>query len=142
MTPTDEPRRNLAVIRRFYDQLWNQWRIEIAQEILSNTIHFRSSLGSIIEGREAFTRYMETVRAAFPDFHHRVDDMLAAEDRVAARVTYSGTHRGPLAGIEPTEARVEYVGAGFFRLAGGIVQEGWVVGDTQEIWRALGRLET
>lgn len=89
----------MAVIRRFNDELWNQWRIEIAQEILSNTIHSHSSLGSIIEGREAFTRLMETVRAAFSDFRHRVDDMLAVEDRVAARVTYSGRHRGQLAGI-------------------------------------------
>lgn len=26
----------------------------------------------------------------------------------------------------------------FFRLAGGRIEDAWVVGDTQELWRALG----
>ena len=33
-----------------------------------------------------------------------------------------------------------FVGAAFFQLAEGLIEEGWVVGDTQEVWRALGHL--
>jgi predicted ester cyclase len=40
----------------------------------------------------------------------------------------------------PTGVRVEYQGAAFFRLAQGLIAEAWVVGDTQELWRALGVL--
>lgn len=61
-------------------------------------------------------------------------------NRVATRMTYSGTHSGKLRDIEPTGARVEYVGADFFTVTGGLIQDAWVVGDTQEFWRALGRL--
>jgi predicted ester cyclase len=56
-------------------------------------------------------------------------------------MTWSGTHRGRLGQIEPTGAHVEYGGAAFFRLANGIITEAWVVGDTQELWRALGKLD-
>jgi hypothetical protein len=36
---------------------------------------------------------------------------------------------------------VEYVGAGPFRIAAGRIAEAWIVGDTQALWRTLGRLQ-
>lgn len=66
--------------------------------------------------------------------------MLAVDDRVVTRMTWTGTQRGRLADVEPTGARVEYVGAAFFRLADGIVEEAWVVGDSGAFWCALGKL--
>ena len=57
---------NEALIRRFYDELWNGWRFDL------------------------------------------IDEMLAADDRVVTRMTWSGTHRGALGGVEPTDAHVEY----------------------------------
>jgi predicted ester cyclase len=83
---------------------------------------------------------VEEVRAAFPDWHNQVDEILAVDDRVVTRMTWSGTHRGALGDIEPTDARVEYAGAAFFRLKDGLIVEAWVVGDTQKLWRALGVL--
>jgi len=131
---------NEALIRRFYDELWNRWQLGLADELVSDALRFRGSLGSVSEGREDFKRYVEVVRAAFPDWHNRVDEMLAVDDRVVTRMTWSGTHRGVLGAIEPTGAHVEYSGAAFFRLSGGLIEEAWVVGDTQELWQALGLL--
>ena len=135
-----EEKANEALVRRFYDELWNQWQLGVVDEILSESLRFRGSLGAVCDGREEFKRYVGTVRIAFPDWHNRVDELLASGDRVVTRMTWSGTHRGPLGDVPPTGARVEYAGAGFFRLSGGLIEEGWVVGDTQELWRALGAL--
>jgi steroid delta-isomerase-like uncharacterized protein len=132
---------NEAVVRRFYDELWNHWRLDLAEEIVSATIRFRGSLGASLSGRDELKRYVETVRAAFPDWENRIDEMLGIGDRVVTRMTWSGTHRGVLDGVEPTGSHVEYCGAAFFRLADGVIEEAWVVGDTQELWRALGRLD-
>jgi len=125
------------LVARFYDELWNRWQLAVADEIVSEAVRFRGSLGSSFVGREDFKRYVETVRVAFPDWHNQVDEILSVEDRVVARMTWSGTHRGRLGEIEPTGARVEYCGAAFFRFAEGLIEELWVVGDTQELWRAL-----
>lgn len=128
-------------MRRFYDELWNRWRLDLANEIIAAAVRFRGSLGATLSGRDEFKRYVETVRVAFPDWHNRIDEVLSADDRVVTRMTWSGTHRGELGEIEPTGARVEYCGAAFFRLADGVIEEAWVIGDTQELWRALGRLD-
>jgi predicted ester cyclase len=135
-----DPQQNEAVVRRFYGELWNRWRLDVADEIVSEGLRFRGSLGSTLTGRAELRRYIETVRAAFPDWDNRIDEMLAVGDRVVTRMTWSGTHKGRLGDLEPTGAAVEYVGAAFFRLSAGVIDEAWVVGDTQELWRALGRL--
>lgn len=128
------------VIERFYHDLWNHWNLDLADEILAADVRFRGTLGSTLEGRGAFKGYVETVRRAFPDWHNRIDETISCGDRVVTRMTWSGTHEGKLMDIEPTGARVEYVGAALFRVADGWIREAWVVGDTQELWRALGRL--
>jgi len=132
--------RNEAVIRRFYDRLWNRWELELADEIVAPDVRFRGSLGTELTGVEAFRDYVRDVQAAFPDWHNRIDELIATGDRVVARLTWSGTHRGELLGVAPTGRFVTYVGAAIFRLHDGRIEEGWVVGDTYELWRTLGRL--
>jgi predicted ester cyclase len=130
---------NVKIIERFYHELWNAWDLSVADEILVENVRFRGTLGSTLEGREAFKGYVEMVRRAFPDWRNRIDETISCGDRVVTRMTWSGTHEGKLMDIEPTGARVEYGGAAIFRLTGGKIVEAWVVGDTQELWRALGK---
>jgi steroid delta-isomerase-like uncharacterized protein len=112
----------------------------VAHEIVAPDIRFRGSLGTTVEGLDAFLRYVEQIRAAFPDWHNQIDELIAADHRVVARLTWTGTHRGELFGVPPSGRTVSYVGAAFFRLHQGKINEAWVVGDTQELWRSLGLL--
>lgn len=135
------PERPRDTIRRFFDQLWNRWDLAVADEIVAPEVRFRGSLGTTVEGREAFKGYVERVRSAFPDWYNQIDELIEADATVVARMTWTGTHRGELFGVPATGRRVSYVGVAIFRLADGLIVEGWVVGDTQELWRALGRLD-
>lgn len=139
-TPQMSTEQNQALVRRFYEQLWNAWRLDLAGEILSPSLHFRGSLGTRTRGLLEFTAYVERVRSAFPDWHNHIEELLAADERVVARLTWTGTHTGPLGDIPPTGRHVSYVGAAFFRMGGRTIDEAWIVGDTQELWRALGLL--
>lgn len=131
-------REHKAIFERFWSELWNQWRFELIPELLSPEIVFRGSLGVDVRGHEGFREYMETVRQAFPDFHNTIESLIAEGDRAAARLTYRGTHSGPLFGHAPTGRRIEYAGAAFFRIADGKIAEGWVLGDTMALWKQLG----
>src|SRR5215470_7503575 len=91
-----------ALIRRYYEQLWNSWNFALARELLTEDIVFRGSLGIAVEGLSAFLDYMRLVQTAFPDFHNTVEETVVEHDRVFARLTYRGTHRGELFGISPT----------------------------------------
>jgi len=128
------------LVRRFYEELWNRWDLAIADEILAPDLRFRGTLGTRLVGIEAFRGYVEQVRAAFPDWHNHLEELIDAGETIVARLIFSGTHRGELLGVAATGARVEYAGIAIFRLDGGRIAEAWVVADTQELWRALGSM--
>ena len=117
------------LVRRYYEALWNRWDFALADELIAEQIAFRGSLGQTVQGREGFKAYMREVRRAFPDFHNCVEELVAEGDRVAARLTYTGTHAGALLGIAPTGRRVSYAGVALFHIASAQIAEGWVLGD-------------
>ena len=49
-------------------------------------------------GRDVWREGFEMMRHAFPDLIARVEDTVAADDKVAVRITFRGTHRGELPG--------------------------------------------
>ncbi len=130
--------QNKALVRRYYDQLWNKWDLGVADEIIASDIAFRGSLAMTVEGRDGFRRYVNIVRAAFPDFHNTLEDLIAEGDKVVARLTYRGTHRGEMFGLAPTGRQVVYTGVAVFRISDGQVVDGWVMGDMLGLMQQLG----
>ena len=47
-------------------------------------------------------RLIKELTAAFPDHHTKIEDLVAEGDRVAVRVTFSGTHEGDFRGMPAT----------------------------------------
>jgi steroid delta-isomerase-like uncharacterized protein len=117
------------LVLRYYTELWNRWDLGAAQEILSLDFRFRGSLGQVTRGVGPFLEYVGTVRRAFPDFFNAVEDVIERPGKVVARLTYTGTHRGLLFGIPPTQKSISYAGVAIFRTGRGRLTEGWVVAD-------------
>src|SRR5262249_25693609 len=113
--------QNKSLIRRYYEEMWNGWNYALADELLADNFLFRGSLGVSVQGRDGFRDYTRTVQRAFPDFHNHIEEMVAEGDRVVARLTYSGTHRGELFGVSPTGRHVSYAGVAIFRIAGAAI---------------------
>lgn len=129
---------NKFLVQRYYDEMWNVWNFDAANELLSPDIIFRGSLGTETRGREAFCEYMRTVRRAFPDFHNSIETIVAENDQVAARLKYTGTHEGEIFGVAPTQRKIAYAGAAFFRISERQIAEGWVLGDILGLLISLG----
>lgn len=109
--------------------MWNTWDDSVMREILDPQIDFRGSIGLHVIGHNAFAGYMQTIRDAFPDFHNAIEEIVVADDRAVARLTYTGTHRGPLFDHSPTGRRIEYAGVAMFTMAAGRITKVWVLGD-------------
>jgi predicted ester cyclase len=56
-------------------------------------MHF-AEMPEPLRGRETWQQGFEMMKRAFPDLEAHVDDVVAAEDRVAVRVSFRGTHDG------------------------------------------------
>jgi steroid delta-isomerase-like uncharacterized protein len=129
--------QNKNLIRRFFNEMWNQWNFAKADELLAPDIVFKGTLGNELRGRDAFRTYMRKVQSAFPDFHNTIIEITAEDDRVVTRTFYRGTHRGEIFGLAPSGKEINYAGAAFFRIRDGQVIEGWVLGDLLGLLRQL-----
>ena len=129
---------NRRLIERYYNELWNGWDFDLLDRFIDPTIKFHGSVGVSVESLDGFRDYMNLIRAAFPDFHNSVEELVVENDRVAARLTYRGTHQGTIFGVAPTGRLITYAGLALFRIARGKIVEGYVLGNVIHLLGQLG----
>ena len=69
------------------------------------------------------------VHLGFPDQTLTIEDLIADEDRVAARLTAVGTHLGEFRGIPATGRRITTETFDFVRVADEKIAERWTIFD-------------
>src|SRR5712692_6841648 len=118
--------QNKALIRRFYDEVWNKGNLEVADEVFAED-YVRHDLrpSSALPGPAGQKKVAADFRGAFPDLNMSVELMLADGDLVAARWTTEGINTGAWGDVPPTGKHVRFSGVNIFRLAGGKVVEIW-----------------
>ncbi|MBV8219343.1 MAG: ester cyclase [Solirubrobacterales bacterium] len=128
------PSDNETLVSRFFEEFCNQRRGEVADELIAEDYVSHGPQAPPAEGpdgvRERVGLYQESV-----DGHWNVQEIIAAGDRVVARWTGTGTHRGELMGLEPTGLPISVEAISVFRIANGKIAEEWTV------WDALGLLQ-
>jgi steroid delta-isomerase-like uncharacterized protein len=130
---------NKALVRRFYEEVWNQGNLDAAYDVFTNN-YVRHDLrpGGAPSGPEGQKLIAGMFRAAFPDVQLNVEFMVAEADMVVARWTMGGTHQGAWAGIPPTGKRMSFAGVNIFRIAEGKVVEIWNHRDDLGLMQQLG----
>jgi predicted ester cyclase len=88
--------------------------------------------------RGAAIEMMQMFYAAFPDYTHQVDGLVAEGDWVAARVTYNATHQSDFMEIPATGNPVTYGGVNFLRVVDGQVHEFWMLENELSLMQQLG----
>lgn len=68
-------------------------------------------------GMEHLRRLWPSVQAAIPDFGAELQQQVVEADRVASLWTFSGTHRGTLFGVPPTNRAVRFQNVSIAKVA-------------------------
>jgi steroid delta-isomerase-like uncharacterized protein len=101
-----DPKR--LVIERYFQQLFNQGKVELVPELL-HPDYVNGSPGSadLPRGRDGVAVVVKALRTAFPDLEYEIEDMVIGANAVAVRTTLRGTHRGDFFGLPATGKTVE-----------------------------------
>ena len=91
-----------------------------------------------MHGRRIWRKNTETFFNAFPDVQIETQDMFAADDKVAVRVRFTGTHTGEFLGNQPSRKRIDYQSYELYRIADGKIAEEWIRSDTPTILTQIG----
>lgn len=130
---------NKQIVRR-YQEVYNSNDLDALGEVVSEdllTPKIMSGIPKGIEGAKAAHRMM---LAGFPDYQTTIDDLIAEDDKVVARITMSGTNTGSFMGIPPTGKHVSFTGIYIARIADGRIVEHWGEEDGVSLLQQLGLL--
>lgn len=120
MSPDDLP----TAVRRLVDECLNARSTSAMTDIFTPDYVHRWGL----DGELPLTPYinvMATWFTAFPDFTVKPEMVLSAGDLVSVRYLCAATHRGPLAGREPTGREVQWRENFWYRLDADRIAEDW-----------------
>ena len=114
---------NEAVFRRFYEAIWNEGDLAVADEILSEDFVNHEVEDAPVPHRELYKRGVLQTRTAYSDWYLLIEELVAEGDQVTARWRAGGTHTGELEGVAPTGKREEFVGTTVVRMVDGKIVE-------------------
>jgi len=128
-----------AIQRRVYE-LFSSGNLEALEEVIATDAEDHNAQPGLAAGLEGVRQTLGMFSAAIPDLRFTAEDMLAEGDRLAARVTATGTHRGEFQGLPPTCKQVTISGIEILRIDGGKAVERWGQFDNLGMLQQMGAL--
>lgn len=91
-------------------------------------------------GLDGVKAFYAALWSAFPDLHITIDDMVGEDDRVAWRLTVTGTHQAEFRGIPATGTPIEFSAQYNFRFRDEKIVERWTNFDRLGVMVQLGAI--
>lgn len=129
---------NKAIVRRVFEEVWNQRKLDVVDDIFATDHIFHDPFAGNVKGIEGYKQLVSRNITAFPDGQFTIEEQVAEGDKVATRWTGTGTHKGELMGIPPTNVQVTLTGIGISHIVGGKIVEGWTSWDVLGMLQQLG----
>jgi len=120
---------NKEIVRRLYKEIWNERKLDVADELLSDThaLADPTLTGSSV-GPAAYLAQVHKLVGAFPDLRFHIDELICEKDKVVVAWVASGTHKGSVLGAAPSDRKISINGISIHHLANGKIL------DSQAVW--------
>ena len=130
---------NKALVRRLYEEGFNQGKLEVVDELVASDVVTHDPI--ILDaptGPDSIRGGIEMIRKAFPDFHVEVLDLVAEDEKVASYLLMSGTNTGDYRRGGATNKRGTMRAFLLWRVADGRLVESWGMADRFQFLQQLG----
>ena len=120
------------------EELWNTGNLAIIEEIYSPALVNHLPYAPDLNDFESCKQCVSGVRTGIPDFHVKIEDVIAEGDKMVCRWVASGSHTGSFFGIPPSGNKVEWTGMTIYRMDSGKIVETWWNEDTMSLMKQMG----
>ena len=128
------------IYERFVGDIINGGQYELIPELFDPGYLDHSAPAGAPGGFAGVEGVFRMFRGGFPDVHFDIRTMLAEGDKVATRVTGSGTQDGAFMGTPPSGKKAAWGSHGIFRVAGGKIAEHWGQPDMLALLTQIGAI--
>jgi steroid delta-isomerase-like uncharacterized protein len=129
---------NVAVVRRYIEEVWNKGDLNLLGELVSDKFVAAEPVIGEVRGLDALRQQIQMFRTAFPDLRMTIEDIGTVGDKVFVRWTGRGTHKGMFMGIAPSNNRGEVRGMSVDRIINGKIAEHHESYDTLTMFQLMG----
>ena len=128
---------NKAIVRRFFELGPSSGDMNAANALLDPNFALHTPLPSA-PGIQGINDVVTTCRAAFEHLNVTVEDMVAEGNKVTARFTARGIHKGQFMGLPPTGKSITMTGIEIFRIENCKIAELWGEANMLGLMEQLG----
>jgi len=134
---------NKAIFHRVIDELWNEQRLDVADELFTAN-HESPSAPGLPPGPEGVKAIAGMFLTAFPDLTVEIQMEVAEGELVGGRLRQRGTHTGPLASpqgtIEASGKKVDFTEMALLEVTDGKVSRSWYWTDMIALLTQVGAI--
>ena len=130
--------QNKTLVNRFYEEILNGRRMDVADEILAP--HYIDHSASA-PGLDNFKQYFVMITSVFPDIKVTIEDMVINDDKVAVRLTIHGTQLGSFRGFPAIGKQATWTGMDIIHISNGKITERWSERDFLTMLLQLGHVQ-
>ncbi len=129
----EQNERNMRVVRRWVDEVWNQGRFDLIDDLTTPdyVLHYFSMDADL--DLPTYKKLVGMFAAAFTDIAIDIEDILVDGDMVTVRLLQKVTHVGELMGVAPTGKQVSQRAIAIYRVADGRLAEGWAAENAWQV---------
>jgi steroid delta-isomerase-like uncharacterized protein len=133
------PVENKAIVRRLYEAVWNERKLEVVDELISpsHALHDPIAFGSQI-GPESYKQRVVELTTSFPDLRFTIEDIITEKGKFVVSWIISGTHKGEFMAIPPTGKKISVEGITIHHIANGKILDSYASWDGLGLMRQLG----
>jgi predicted ester cyclase len=128
---------NKAIVRRMIEA-YNQHTLDWFEEFIAPEYFDHSNQVGFDGLKQLFILGFK----GFPDWHEKIEEIIAEGDKVWVRLTYSGTHTGDFFGIPPTGKKVTMTSVAIYRISNGKLVEGRFIDNNLDMFKQIGAIES
>ena len=134
---------NKRIVRRLYDEVWNERKIELVDQLVSASHALNDPIvsGSQV-GPELYKRRIVEFTKAFPDLCFTIEDMITEGSKSVICWTFTGTHQGEFRGIPGTGKKITVEGITIHHIKDGKILDSYARWDVLGLMRQLGAISS
>ena len=132
--------RNKSTLKRLIEEM-DKGRLDIVDEIFTPDYVCHLHGGSVTLDRKAHKKTLETFYQAFPDYHHRIEELIAEGDTVVLRGVDLATQNRAFGGWPATGKGISISARYICRFVNGKIAEAWMEADLLGFYQQIGAID-
>lgn len=134
--------KNEELVRTAFEIVWNRREVSRVREFYSESFQSHYPPGfDWGEGPDGLANYVTLIGKTTSDYHETIEDIFSAGDRVAVRMTNTGTHTGDALIAPVTGKSFEFIDITICRIEDGKIAEQWGAFDQLGLLMQLDQIQ-